>query len=52
MRGWLSSPTHAVAEVKDKISYRGEKFVIVPALIMGMGNIILGTSLAGLIVFL
>ena len=35
------SPTHATAEVKDKINERGEDFVISPALMMDMDNIIL-----------
>jgi hypothetical protein len=35
------SPTHAAAEVKDKINYRGEEFVISSALMMDMDNIIL-----------
>ena len=30
------SPTHAAAEVKDKINYGGEQFFIIPALIIAI----------------
>ena len=35
------SPTRAVAEAMDKINDRWGEFVITPALMMGMGDIIL-----------
>jgi hypothetical protein len=37
----FGSPTHAVAEAMDKINDRWGEFVITPALMMGMGDIIL-----------
>jgi DNA polymerase-4 len=37
----FSSQTHAVAEAMDKINDRWGEFVITPALMMGMENIIL-----------
>jgi DNA polymerase-4 len=37
----FSSPTHAVSEAMDKINDRWGEFVITPALIMGMDDIIL-----------
>jgi DNA polymerase-4 len=37
----FSSPTHGVAEAMDKINDRWGEFVITPALIMGMDDIIL-----------
>ena len=37
----FASPTHAVAEAMDKINDRWGEFVITPALMMGMGDIIL-----------
>jgi len=30
------SPTHEVAEALDKVNYKGEDFVIFPALMKGM----------------
>ena len=35
------SPTHKVAEAMDKINDRWGEFVVIPALMMGMGDIIL-----------
>ena len=37
----FASPTHAVAEAMDKINDRWGEFVITPAIMMGMGDIIL-----------
>ena len=37
----FASPTHKVAEAMDKINDRWGEFVITPALMMGMGDIIL-----------
>jgi DNA polymerase-4 len=37
----FGSPTHKVAEAMDKINDRWGEFVITPALMMGMGDIIL-----------
>jgi hypothetical protein len=37
----FSSPTHAVSEASDKINNRWGEFVITPALMMGMDDIIL-----------
>jgi hypothetical protein len=37
----FSSPAHAVAEAADKINDKWGKFVITPALMMGMDDIIL-----------
>ena len=37
----FSSPTHAVAQAMDKINDRWGEFVITPALMMGMDDIIL-----------
>jgi len=37
----FASPTHAVAEAMDKIKDRWGEFVITPALMMGMDDIIL-----------
>jgi len=37
----FSSPTHTVSEAMDKINDRWGEFVITPALMMGMGDIIL-----------
>ena len=37
----FASPTHTVAEAMDKINDRWGEFVITPALMMGMGDIIL-----------
>ena len=37
----FSSRTHAVAEAMDKINDRWGEFVITPALMMGMGDVIL-----------
>jgi DNA polymerase-4 len=39
--GLFASPTHAVAEAMDKINDRWGEFVITPALMLGMDNIIL-----------
>jgi len=39
--GLFSSPTHAVSEAMDTINDRWGEFVITPALILGMDNIIL-----------
>jgi hypothetical protein len=36
-----SSPTHVVAEAMDKINDRWGEFVITPALMMDMGDVIL-----------
>jgi hypothetical protein len=35
------TPTHKVAEAMDKINDRWGEFVVIPALMMGMGDIIL-----------
>jgi hypothetical protein len=43
------SPTHATAEAKDKINNRGEEFVISPALMMNMDNIILNRIAFGVV---
>jgi DNA polymerase-4 len=37
----FASPTHAVAEAMDKINDRWGEFVITPALMMGMDDVIL-----------
>ena len=37
----FASPTHQVAEAMDKINDRWGEFVVIPALMMGMGDIIL-----------
>jgi DNA polymerase-4 len=37
----FASPTHKVSEAMDKINDRWGEFVITPALMMGMGDIIL-----------
>src|SRR5688500_14019194 len=37
----FSSPTYAVTEAMDKINVRWGEFVVTPALMMGMENIIL-----------
>jgi impB/mucB/samB family C-terminal domain len=37
----FASPTHKVAEALDKINDRWGEFVVIPALMMGMGDIIL-----------
>jgi hypothetical protein len=37
----FASPTHAVSEMMDKINDRWGEFVITPALMMGMDDIIL-----------
>ena len=37
----FASPTHKVAEAMDKINDRWGEFVVIPALMMGMGDIIL-----------
>jgi hypothetical protein len=37
----FSSPTHAVSEASDKINDKWGEFVITPALMMGMEDIIL-----------
>jgi hypothetical protein len=37
----FASPTHTVAEAMDKINDRWREFVITPALMMGMGDILL-----------
>jgi hypothetical protein len=37
----FSSPTHAVSEAMDKINNKWGEFVITPALMMGMEDIIL-----------
>ena len=37
----FASPTHTVSEAMDKINDRWGEFVVIPALMMGMGDIIL-----------
>jgi hypothetical protein len=37
----IPSPTHEVAEVKNKINDRGEEFVMIPALMIVMDEIFL-----------